>query len=628
LHYFADKLEGIEKELFKGEHIMKAFYASIIGIMALPLCIIAVEYVKTRNQMRMHACRYVALIFLFLSFSCSAHRFQKLQQPGGLSETRPPAVGQASQQPEEITLPIDGIEDAVEGENRESAAAFNEINSDAPSQDYSQTLPESSPAEEHIKNRALALAENADASESGEDVENTQKLLDSALDLINSSQESWTEGDQDQALTTLDEAYGMLIQVNTDENSGLYQQKEDLRYMISKRILEIYASRYTATNGNYNEIPMTLNEYVKREIKSFQGPERKSFTESYRRSGRYMPMIRKELKEAGLPQDIAWLPLIESGFKVNALSSARALGLWQFIASTGQKYGLKRDTWIDERLDPEKATAAAIAYLKELHQIFGDWTTVLAGYNCGEVTVLKKIRDQKINYLDNFWDLFQLLPYETARYVPRFLATLHILEDPTQYGFEFDEPESPVAYEAVTVKKPIQLRAVADTIGVSEEELCALNPELRYKATPPTAYSLKIPEGKANILLARINDLPDWIPPRNAYVIHRVRKGETLSDIALHYRTSVSGIVRANNIREKDFIRVGQKLKVPPRGTTSGSSSIVHETLLEPGRKYRVQEGDSLWLIAKKYNTNTKKIQHINNLTDTRLHVGQILTIP
>jgi len=420
----------------------------------------------------------------------------------------------------------------------------------------------------------------------------------------------------------------MVIQVNTDETAVYYQQKEDLRYMMSKRILEIYASRYTATNGNYNAIPMTLNENVEREIKNFQGPERKFLTESYQRSGRYMPMIRKELREAGLPEDIAWLPLIESGFKVNALSSARALGLWQFIASTGQKFGLKRDTWIDERLDPEKSTAAAIAYLKELHQIFGDWTTVLAGYNCGEVTVLKKIRDQKINYLDNFWDLFQLLPYETARYVPRFLATLHILKNPAQYGFEFDEPESPIAYETITVEKPIQLRAVANTIGVSEQELCDLNPELRYKATPPTAYSLKIPEGKANILLARINDLPKYSPPINTYVIHSVRQGETLSDIALRYRTSVARIVGANNIRQRDFIRVGQKLRVPSSGTTSVSSPVVYETLLEDGRKYRVQEGDSLWLIAKKFNTNATKIQQINNLTETLLRVGQILTIP
>jgi membrane-bound lytic murein transglycosylase D len=398
--------------------------------------------------------------------------------------------------------------------------------------------------------------------------------------------------------------------------------------MISKRILEIYASRYTATTGNHNEIPMTLNEYVKKEIKLFQGPERKFFVESHQRSGRYMPMILKALKEAGLPEDIAWIPLIESGFKVNALSKARALGLWQFIASTGQKFGLKRDTWIDERLDPEKSTASAIAYLKELHQIFGDWTTVLAGYNCGEGAVLKKIRNQKINYLDNFWDLFQLLPYETARYVPRFLATLHILKDPAKYGFDLAEPDSPVAYETVAINKPVQLSAVAKAMAVPEEELCALNPELRYKATPPTTYSLKIPEGKTNVLLARINDIPKWSPPESTYVYHRVREGETLSAIALRYRTSVARIVQANNIRKRDFIRVGQRLKVPRRGTTEESTNKKSGTELLAGAKYRVQEGDSLWHIARKFNTNTKKIQQINKLTDTRLYVGQILIIP
>ena len=174
-----------------------------------------------------------------------------------------------------------------------------------------------------------------------------------------------------------------------------------------------------------------------------------------------MNMIVGALKEAGLPEELAWLPLIESGFKTRAFSSARALGLWQFIPSTGYKFGLKRDTWIDERLNQEKATKAAIAYLKELHQIFGDWTTVLAGYNCGEGRVLKRIRNQKINYLDNFWDLYTQLPRETARYVPRFLATLHILKDPAGYGFILGEPDAPVSYETVNIQKSVQLKEVA-----------------------------------------------------------------------------------------------------------------------------------------------------------------------
>ncbi len=195
--------------------------------------------------------------------------------------------------------------------------------------------------------------------------EKDQIILDAALDFCNASQEFWSEGKLEKAIATLDQAYELVLNVDTGSSPELIQQKEDLRFMISKRILEIYASRYTAVNGNHDEIPLIMNKHVEKEIKMFQGPERKFFMESYKRSGRYIDDIVKSLKEAGLPQDLAWLPLIESGFKIRALSRARALGLWQFIPSTGYKFGLKRDTWIDERLDPEKATAAAIAYMKE-----------------------------------------------------------------------------------------------------------------------------------------------------------------------------------------------------------------------------------------------------------------------
>ena len=248
---------------------------------------------------------------------------------------------------------------------------------------------------------------------------------------------------------------------------------------------------------------------------------------------------------------------------------------------------------------------------------------MLAGYNCGEGTVLRKIRNQKINYLDNFWDLFQQLPYETARYVPRFLATLHILKDPAKYGFDFEEPNSPVAYEAVTIKKPAQLRALADTIGLTEEELWALNPELRQQATPPTTYSLKVPEGKTEALLARIDAIPDWSPPTTAY--HTVQKGESLSVIANKYRTSVSRIAQENNIQVNSIIRVGQRLKVPLREGASVSTKTAAKTVRPSGGKYRVQKGDSLWRIAQKFNTNTKKIQQLNKLKDTTLSVGQVL---
>ncbi len=466
----------------------------------------------------------------------------------------------------------------------------------------------------------------ADIPDEQDEIVKEQELLDTALALINASQEFWSEGNLEKANEALDEAYTLVLEVNTDTYPELVQQREDLRFMISKRILEIYASRYTAVNGNHKEIPLTMNEHVEKEIKRFTGRERRFFIESFKRSGKYMENILADLNEAGLPEELAWLPLIESGFKVRALSRARALGLWQFIPSTGYKFGLKRDNWIDERLDPEKATAAAIAYMKELHNIFGDWTTVLAAYNCGEGRVMKKIRNQKINYLDNFWDLYQQLPRETARYVPRFLATLHILKDPEKYGFSLDEIDSPVAYETVHINKPVQLKTVALKLGISGKALSELNPELRYKVTPDSEYSLKVPVGTGETLLASIDEIPKWSPPKNAYAYHRVKRGETLSVIALRYRTSVKKIVRANNIRRKHLIRAGQKLKIPLRGSSIGSMYASNDKLL-PGGKYRIKKGDSLWLIARKFNTNTKRLKQINNLRSTRLYVGQYLRI-
>ena len=391
-------------------------------------------------------------------------------------------------------------------------------------------------------------------------------MLDTALELTETAQEYWQDNDQDSAFESLDEAYALILSVpNNLNNPKITQQKEDLRFMISKRIMEMYASRQIAVKGSHNEIPLVVNDHVMREIQSFQTVERDFFIESYRRSGRYRADMVAALKQAGIPEEISWLPLIESGFKSRALSRARAFGLWQFIPSTGYKFGLKRNSWIDERLDPAKSTAAAIAYLKELHGMFGDWATVLAAYNCGEGSVARVIRDQKVNYLDNFWDFYERLPRETARYFPRFLAVLAIIKEPAKYGFTLDELDKPFSSETVTIERPVHLKTIADKLGVSVEELSLLNPELRREATPDTPYTLHVPPGKAEFVLASLATLPKWTPPRVEYVVHRVRRGETLSLIALRYRTSIQRIVEANNIRKGRMLRVGQKLKIPTR---------------------------------------------------------------
>jgi membrane-bound lytic murein transglycosylase D len=459
-----------------------------------------------------------------------------------------------------------------------------------------------------------------------------QGMLDSALEFCQASNDFWEQGDLYNAIDALDQAYSLILRVSPEDDSELLQQKEDLRFTISKRIIEVYSSRFTVANGRNSVIPLIMNRHVERALNLFKGREREFFLDSYRRSGKYRPAILKALSEAGLPEELSWLPLIESGFKIRALSRSRALGLWQFVASTGYKFGLKRDRWVDERMDPERSTQAAIAYLKELHQIFGDWTTALAAYNCGEGKVLKCIRTQKINYLDNFWDLYERLPMETAFYVPKFLAVLYILKDPEAYGFTLPPVEEEVETEAVTIDKQAHLKTISMHTGVSYELLKEVNPSLRYSFTPDRPFSFKMPKDKGQVLLSKLDDIPVWHPPTPAYVVHRVRRGESLSVIARRYGTSVRSIMRLNGLKSSHFIRTGWRLKIPmsrnyqsPRAVPSGVSGSTGRAELV---RYVVQKGDSLWRIAERFGTTTKAIQSVNQLSDTRLSVSQILMIP
>ena len=396
------------------------------------------------------------------------------------------------------------------------------------------------------------------------DIQNkNQGLLDSVIAFYQTSNEFWEQGDLENALDALDKAYSLILEVEKDADQEMLQQKEDLRFTIAKRIIEVYASRFNTVNGHKNAIPLIMNNHIEKAINSFKGREKKFFIESYVRSGRYRPAIIKALREEGLPEELSWLPLIESGFKVRAMSRARALGMWQFIASTGYKFGLGRNTWVDERMDPEKSTRAAIAYLTELHGIFGDWATALAAYNCGEGRVLKAIRRQKINYLDNFWDIYKKLPYETASYVPRFMAVLHILNDPQKYGFTLPQVDEEIDFEKVTINRQVHLKTIARNIGFPYKKLKKLNPELRKNITPKSPYALKVPDGKAETLLTKLNDIPIYVPPVPPYIVHRVRNGESLSVIAAKYKTSVKKIMARNGLKSSSIIKKGWKLKIP-----------------------------------------------------------------
>jgi membrane-bound lytic murein transglycosylase D len=483
------------------------------------------------------------------------------------------------------------------------------------SKSYPKPIPSKPPIQEGKK-------------ESLEDSE--RDIMEEALMLLNESHNYWVNGDFEDALEMLDQAYAILLDANG--NPDIARQKDDLRLMISKRILTLYNSIQANAKGMRSEIPITTNADVEKEIRQFQTVERDFFISSYQRSAMYRPMILRELKKAGLPEELSWLPLVESGFKISALSTARALGLWQFIPSTGYKYGLNRDDWVDERMDMEKSTRAAIDYMKELHTMFGDWFTVLAAYNCGEGRIIKTIASQHINYLDRFWDLYYKLPYETARYVPRFIATVMIIRDPQKYGMDLGNGKmSALSYETVETNKSMRLLDVANKLEVPEETLNILNAELRHRVTPDRPYKLRVPTEMTVQVLRVIDEIPqadtsreNFRKKRSVVIKHKVRQGETLASIAGKYKTSVGAIRAANRLSKKDQVAVGQRLNVPIQ-SSMGASPTAKKS--ETALRHKVKKGDTLASIGRKYGISGAEIKKVNHLESDKLKTGQILRI-
>jgi membrane-bound lytic murein transglycosylase D len=493
-----------------------------------------------------------------------------------------------------------------------------------------------------------------DAEDAEDEKDSEQDIMETSLSLLEDSQELWVKGDVEGAIRLLDQAYELMLK--TDGDPDIARQKDDLRLLISKRILTIYTSQQTKTNGKYSEIPLIMNADVEKEIRLFQTVERDFFISSYQRSGLYRPMIVAELKKAGLPEELSWLPLVESGFKICALSRARALGLWQFIPSTGYKYGMNRDEWIDERMDSEKSTVGAIGYLKELHQMFGDWLTVLAAYNCGEGRVLKVIAGQHINYLDRFWDLYRRLPYETARYVPRFLATLHIIRNPKKYGMNLGqtlENDSPFPYSVVKTSRSMRLSDIAAKMEISEDALNVLNAELRLRVTPDRDYNLKVPADSSVKLLAVMDEIPQWekpapppppkiVPKKSVLVKHKVKKGQTLSSIAQKYGTTINAIREANRLSKRAVLKYGQILTIPSddvspvkmakgKGKKSGNISKAKGKKKfaqdKNVRRYKVKRGDTLVSLAKRFDVSVQDLKKMNNLSGSSLKAGETIKV-
>jgi len=402
------------------------------------------------------------------------------------------------------------------------------------------------------------------------------------------------------------------------------------------------------------DIPIVLNERVVWWIEYFADRVPNTFERYLIRSGAWLPYLKERLRAAGLPEDLVYLALIESGFSTQAVSHAGAVGPWQFMPYTGREYGLRIDRWVDERRDYERATEAAIAYLSDLHAMFGSWYLAAAGYNGGQGRVGRSmVRDNTIN----FWELTGIHE-ETQNYVPKLIAATIIAKEPEKYGF-YDVPYlDPVEWETVTVPTSTDLDVVARAVQVPVGTIRALNPQLLRGRTPPGErnFPIKVPRGTAD----RFNENYFEIPPDDRTVetlVHVVRRGETLRQIAAEYGVDLRDLIDENDLANPNRLRAGQELVIPGQAASVSSAGAAAQpsTLRAPSEgdgvttitgqevgpapvpavpeeprfaEHLVLEGETLMAIAQRYGVRVLDIRIANRMNSNSIRPGQTLRIP
>ncbi len=362
-----------------------------------------------------------------------------------------------------------------------------------------------------------------------------------------------------------------------------------------------------------HDLPLTINDSVLQYLSFFTTTRGRAIVEhGLERGGRYDGMIRRVLQQEGVPQDLIYLAQAESAFQPQAVSRAGARGIWQFMPYRGEEYDLERNYWIDERSDPEKATHAAARHLRDLYGMFGDWYLVMAAYNSGPLNVAKGI--ERTGYAD-FWELKKrnVLPKQTQNYVPIILALALVAKDPAAYGVHVS-PEQPPVEEPVKLSHPINLGLAADAAGVDVDDIRAINPELLRNVTPnEDGFQLALPVGTVKNFEMNVAQVPEdkW----TSWRLHTVEEGETLSDIARHYRVTVPAIVAANHLEAHATMPAGFLMNVP---TPPPVVRLVH---------YRVRRGDSLEGIADRYDVTVAELKRWNHITGNRAPRGARLRI-
>ncbi|MEW6740230.1 MAG: transglycosylase SLT domain-containing protein [Nitrospirota bacterium] len=405
------------------------------------------------------------------------------------------------------------------------------------------------------------------------------------------------------------------VQESTESSENVSQPKSD-------------KSQGNAEEGQTSLIPSNANsplgisyksnetaiKAIEKNIALFKDRIKKRFSVWLERSAKYIEIMQDVLKEKGMPEELVFLPIVESGFNLNAYSRARAVGPWQFIASTAKRYGLVIDWWRDERKDPVKSTHAAAEYLKDLYQMFGSWKLALAAYNAGEGRIMKAL---KRTGAEDYWALLgtKKIPNETKEYVPRYIAASMIASTPEEYGFRDLAYHEPLEYDEVSLNSPVDIEIIAECAEATVEEIRELNPELRRWSTPPNVqnYTIRIPQGSKDIFIENLNEIPE--EDRFSIDTYRVKNGDNLKKIAKKAGVPVNVILAMNSMAGIEALDTGEEIKIPPKGKYYAdmddkiSAKKVSYTKKISGKKSGKSNKKSAKKISKAKNkTKTKKI--------------------